>query len=184
MTENQLINNEILVKPEDFLNLDEKEKEPWVYHETWIVTICTNEHYYELKEKYERLKLITEFIMDLLNNQKEFLQEFFYYKKNKIWPGSKTPPTLPMDLNKIDSLNISWYPEVQTKSVNNYLHVHVYLDIGHYPTKGLSITFNYDLLQSIVEQIFGHKFSIDAKFAKNTSRTMKQYVEKTVHPEE
>jgi len=177
MTSNQLENNEILVHRENFENLDqpEEKKKVWREYRVWELTLNTNQHYYELKDNPERLDKISEFYEMLLNNQKEFLLDFWQWKKNKAWKGDPEPKVLPINIDVIDYLHITWYPEVQPKNPNQYLHVHVSMRICFRPTFGLSMEFKQKYFQDLVIEIFGKKFRVDIKYGRDNALAIEMY---------
>lgn len=182
MSTNQLEQNEVLVRKEDFENLDinVKQTDEWIDYKVFIVTIITNEHYYTLKENPTRMDMMVEFFQMLLNDQKNFMSEFFHYYKNTSWEGDPKPKTIPIDIKNILYLNMSWYPEIQPNSTNQYLHVHIEVSIAYKVVMGLSILFNSNYLQALVVEIFGHPFKIDSRYGRDNALALKFYIEKTL----
>lgn len=181
MSTNQLEQNEVLVRKEDFENLDINPitTKEWIDYKVFILTITTNEHYYVLKEKPERMDMMVQFFQMLLNEQKNFISEFFTYFKNKDWTGAPEPKLLPIYMNDLLYLNMSWYPEVQTKNANQYLHVHVEISIAYKVIRGLSILLNYKYMQDLIVEIFGHTFKLDLRYGRDNALALKFYIEKT-----
>lgn len=176
---NQLHANEIIAKKSDFTNLiaSPQEERRGIRSEVWFLTISPNIHWNTLLNNPELFENLTNFFIEALNHQVEFFEEFFYFKKNSRWEGDPEPPGLPVDMDKVKYLHIEWAPEIQLKSANQYLHVHVTVNVAFEWTMGLSLSFGKNFA-SIAEELFGRAFYIHTKFADNPALAMKFYMNK------
>lgn len=193
MEVNQLENNEILVEPEIINHWIEeckgttqegvKIEKVWRYHELWLITLVFHEHMYDLCKNPERLDTLYEFMDFMLNDQTRFLQNFFYFETNKIWKGPKEPHILPIDLDKIDYLNVKWKDEIQPNSANQFWHLHLRVSIVQRPTRGLSMKFNSRFLHQLTTELFNDRFHVKVNYRANDLSKIDFYIDKNARGE-
>lgn len=177
--QNQLLDNVTLVQQDDIRNLLDAlpvgdQERPWRSYDVWLLTIVTNKRADKMTE--EEVDRYTQFLMDLLNNQENFLVGFFHMYKNKAWTGDLDPRHLPLNIEDFDYLHMTYSPEIAPAT--NFLHVHISLVYAIRPTYGLSCIFNKPLLSRITKEIFGYSFHIDYRVRRADQLAIQFYNEK------
>ncbi len=193
MESNQLEQNEILIKPEIITEWKElcdtpqdetkKVDKIWRSHRLWFITIIMNESMNKLCKDEERMRTMFKFFAWMLNDQEFFLTKFFFMLKNKIWKGSRDPPTLPIDLDRIDYLHINYRIEKQPYAATKFLHAHISVQIVQRPIMGLSMCFNTQIINQMANLLFGHNIKIDIQYTENPVTTVLFYVDKNLRGE-
>lgn len=185
METNQLETNEIVVKPSDFKDCKQSEssdkpakiEKVWRWFESWLITIVTQEHSYALEKDPERCERMFKLFDFMLNDQKFFLENFFYFETNTRWKGP--PGVFAVDISRFDWLHVRFVDEDQPVSKNKFLHFHIKVDIGFRPIMGLTIKFNGNLVQQLANEFFGHNFYMKGVYAPNVSKRFDFYLDKT-----
>lgn len=177
MDQNQLEQNQILI-PETLGAEDiviQKDQE-WVDYQVYFLTVTLNEQIRKVPP--ERQKLLLDLLRWMVNDQKRFMQLFFFYYTNKEYQGDlqgKRQLTWPTDFSKMKYLHIQ--PKIAIAPKTGYLHVHMKIRYAILPTYGISYGYNAKFMNEFLLRRLGHNAHVYYEYIKSAELAMSFYME-------